>query len=215
MFRSSTCLLLVLGCNTLSAVSYMVRITATPYIFTATKVVAYAEILVYMSVPLVLPVRMICLKVRQKISRDSNVKIKAIGWTIVGLLTLFDWSTISYGCTNIINDGGRRELIHAIVVPGMYGPWRSTFINFKNKWIPCEGRMILPLKYHFILRTSCPFKICIVKWIHFLPELLEMRICLIPKFESDVQILIGFGYLSYHCYGRMVYCLVLSVVGIE
>ena len=71
IFRSSTCLLLVLGCNTLSAVSYMVRITATPYIFLATRVVAYAEIIVYTSVLLALPIRMIWLKLRQKMFGDS------------------------------------------------------------------------------------------------------------------------------------------------
>ena len=40
---SSICLLLVLGCNTLSAYSYMVNITLVPLVFEAKKIFAVAE----------------------------------------------------------------------------------------------------------------------------------------------------------------------------
>ena len=65
-------MLLVLGCNTLPAMSYMVRITATPYIFMAKKVVAYAEMVVYLFVVLALPVKKIWLKIRQKVFGDDS-----------------------------------------------------------------------------------------------------------------------------------------------
>ena len=64
-------MLLVLGCNTLSAMSYMVRITATPYIFAAKKVVAYVEMVVYLLVPLALPIKKIWSTLRQKIFGES------------------------------------------------------------------------------------------------------------------------------------------------
>ena len=46
---------MVLVCNTLSAVSYMVRITDIPKMSLAKKIVSNGEIMVYLMVPLSVP----------------------------------------------------------------------------------------------------------------------------------------------------------------
>ena len=65
-------MLLVLTCNTLSSVSYMVRITEIPHIFTAKKVMAYAEVVVYLMVPLAMPARKLWAMLNEKWKRKEE-----------------------------------------------------------------------------------------------------------------------------------------------
>ena len=65
-------MLLVLGCNTLAAMSYMVRITATPNIFVAQKVLSYTQMAVYLLVVLVLPMQKIWSKIQEKFGSSTE-----------------------------------------------------------------------------------------------------------------------------------------------
>ena len=47
----SACLVLILGCNAIASMSYIVDITGTPYIFLALDVVDYAELILYAAAP--------------------------------------------------------------------------------------------------------------------------------------------------------------------
>ena len=65
-------MLFVLACNSLSAISYMVRITDVPNIDLAKKIVSNGEIVVYLMVPLSIPAQRVYNMVIDKVRKGSN-----------------------------------------------------------------------------------------------------------------------------------------------
>ena len=71
---SSSCLLLVLGCNSLSAPSYMVDVSQIPSVFQVKKIISIVEMVVYASVPLTFPLWKIASLVMKKRAESEEFK---------------------------------------------------------------------------------------------------------------------------------------------
>ena len=66
----------MLACNSLSAISYMVRITDVPNIDLAKKIVSNGEILVYLMVPLSVPAQRVYNMVVDKLKKKDEEEDK-------------------------------------------------------------------------------------------------------------------------------------------